>query len=94
MCISHLLTAAVMKNTGVLFANDANRDRTKAIVGNFHRLGVVNSVVTCYDGRKITSVCSFYSRFHLTLFLKSWLFMWQLLIYCIFFIFVVGAERF
>ncbi|XP_034243065.1 25S rRNA (cytosine-C(5))-methyltransferase nop2-like [Thrips palmi] len=57
---SHI--AAVMKNTGVLFANDANRDRTKAIVGNFHRLGIVNSVVTCYDGRKITNVLKGFDR--------------------------------
>lgn len=47
---SHI--AAIMKNTGVLFANDVNQDRLKAVVGNFHRLGVVNSVITCMDGRK------------------------------------------
>ena len=45
---SHI--AAVMKNTGVLFANDLNRDRIHAVIGNFHRLGVVNSVVTCMNG--------------------------------------------
>jgi len=28
-----------MKNTGLIVANDANKDRTKAIVGNIHRLG-------------------------------------------------------
>lgn len=47
---SHI--AAIMKNTGILFANDLNKDRIKAVVGNFHRLGVVNSVITCLDGRK------------------------------------------
>ncbi|CAG9817405.1 unnamed protein product [Phaedon cochleariae] len=47
---SHI--AGIMKNTGVLFANDVNKDRIKAVVGNFHRLGVVNSVITCMDGRK------------------------------------------
>ncbi|KAF7286148.1 hypothetical protein GWI33_007394 [Rhynchophorus ferrugineus] len=46
---SHI--AAVMKNTGVLFANDLNKERIKAVVGNFHRLGVVNSVITSMDGR-------------------------------------------
>lgn len=45
-----------MKNTGVLFANDVNKDRAKAIVGNFHRLGIINSIVCSYDGRKITKV--------------------------------------
>ena len=48
--------AALMKNTGMLFANDANPDRAKAIVGNLHRLGVTNCVVTCYDGRQLPSV--------------------------------------
>ncbi|XP_057668003.1 probable 28S rRNA (cytosine-C(5))-methyltransferase [Diorhabda carinulata] len=47
---SHI--AALMKNTGVLFANDINKDRIKAVVGNFHRMGVVNSVITCLDGRQ------------------------------------------
>ncbi|KAG5682901.1 hypothetical protein PVAND_012219 [Polypedilum vanderplanki] len=42
--------AAIMKNTGVLFSNDVNKDRIHAIVGNFHRLGIVNSVVTCVNG--------------------------------------------
>jgi 16S rRNA C967 or C1407 C5-methylase (RsmB/RsmF family) len=45
-----------MKNTGVLFANDANKERIKAVVGNFHRLGVVNSVITTIDGRKYPTV--------------------------------------
>jgi len=54
--ILHFLSAAVMKNTGVLFANDVNAERIKAVVGNFHRLGVVNSVVSCCDGRKFSAV--------------------------------------
>lgn len=45
-----------MKNTGVLFANDVNEDRIKAVVGNFHRLGIVNSVISSYDGRKFSTV--------------------------------------
>lgn len=53
-------TAAVMKNTGVLFANDINPDRIKAVVGNFHRLGVVNSVVSSCDGRKFSVVSLWY----------------------------------
>ena len=60
-CFSHIhifnfFSAAVMKNTGVLFANDVNAERIKAVVGNFHRLGVVNSVVSCCDGRKFSAV--------------------------------------
>jgi len=57
---SHI--AALMKNTGMLFANDANPERAKAIVGNLHRLGVTNSVVMCYDGRKLPSIGKGYSR--------------------------------
>ena len=54
--------AALMKNTGVLFANDMNEDRVKAIVGNFHRLGIVNSVISTYDGRKLPSVIKGFDR--------------------------------
>ena len=41
-----------MKNTGVVFANDVNSERLQAVVGNFHRLGIVNTIVTNIDGRK------------------------------------------
>ncbi|KAI6655081.1 hypothetical protein LOD99_2370 [Oopsacas minuta] len=43
--------AALMKNTGVLMANDINRDRTKSLVGNIYRMGVKNTVICHYDGR-------------------------------------------
>ena len=33
-------SAALMKNTGCVFANDPNKDRCKAIIGNLHRLGM------------------------------------------------------
>lgn len=45
---SHI--AAIMKNTGVLFSNDINKERIHAIVGNCHRLGIVNTIVTCVNG--------------------------------------------
>ncbi|XP_076167737.1 28S rRNA (cytosine(4447)-C(5))-methyltransferase [Ptiloglossa arizonensis] len=57
---SHI--AALMKNTGVLFANDMNEERIKAVVGNFHRLGIVNSVICTYDGRKLPSVIKGFDR--------------------------------
>ncbi|XP_052737632.1 uncharacterized protein LOC112043731 [Bicyclus anynana] len=57
---SHI--AAIMKNTGALFANDANKERTKAIVGNFHRLGVVNAIVCNYDGREFPEVIKGFDR--------------------------------
>ncbi|TMW40248.1 hypothetical protein DOY81_014673, partial [Sarcophaga bullata] len=57
---SHI--AAVMKNTGVLFANDFNKDRIKAVVANFHRLGVVNSIVSCEDGAKFRQIMTGFDR--------------------------------
>jgi ribosomal RNA methyltransferase Nop2 len=49
-------SAALMKNTGTVFANDANKDRAKAVVGNIHRMGITNTVVSHYDGRIYTTV--------------------------------------
>ncbi|KAL0894011.1 hypothetical protein ABMA27_014078 [Loxostege sticticalis] len=57
---SHI--AAIMKNTGALFANDANKERTKAVVGNFHRLGVVNAIICNYDGREFPNVIKGFDR--------------------------------
>lgn len=57
---SHI--AALMKNTGMLFANDANPDRAKAIVGNLHRLGVTNCVVMTYDGKDLPKMSRDFNR--------------------------------
>ncbi|KAK0174260.1 hypothetical protein PV327_011074 [Microctonus hyperodae] len=57
---SHI--AAAMKNTGILFANDVNQDRLKAVIGNFHRLGIVNSVICNHDGRKMPSIMKGFDR--------------------------------
>ncbi|XP_017125257.1 25S rRNA (cytosine-C(5))-methyltransferase nop2 [Drosophila elegans] len=57
---SHI--ASIMKNTGVLFANDSNRDRIKAVVANFHRLGIVNAVVSCEDGTKFRNIMTGFDR--------------------------------
>ncbi|OXB71806.1 UNVERIFIED_CONTAM: hypothetical protein H355_011110 [Colinus virginianus] len=48
--------AQLLKNTGVLFANDAKRDRCTALTANLHRLGVTNCVVSCLDGRTLAKV--------------------------------------
>ena len=45
----------LMRNKGVVIANDLKPERQKATVANLHRLGVRNAVTCCYDGRKIGS---------------------------------------
>uniref|UniRef100_A0A1L8DG69 Putative trna and rrna cytosine-c5-methylase nucleolar protein nol1/nop2 n=1 Tax=Nyssomyia neivai TaxID=330878 RepID=A0A1L8DG69_9DIPT len=57
---SHI--ASLMKNTGVLVANDANSERIKAVIGNFHRLGVVNAIVSCEDGVKFPKIMTGFDR--------------------------------
>lgn len=47
--------AQLMKNTGILFANDSKVERLKALNANIQRLGIKNCVVTNYDGRKIVN---------------------------------------
>ena len=54
--------ASLMNNTGVLFANDANKARLASLVANIHRMGVTNTVVTHYDGRKIPSIIRGFDR--------------------------------
>lgn len=54
--------AALMRNTGVLFANDVNADRLKAVVGNLHRMGVHNTVITNLDGREYPKMLKGFDR--------------------------------
>ena len=53
--------AQLMKNTGVLVANDLKKERQKATVANMHRLGVKNVITCTHDGRKLGTV--FKNRF-------------------------------
>ncbi|XP_053676077.1 uncharacterized protein LOC128726300 [Anopheles nili] len=57
---SHI--SALMKNTGVLFVNDSNKDRLLAVLGNFHRLGIQNAVITCVDGIKYKDIMKGFDR--------------------------------
>ena len=44
--------SALMRNTGAVFANDANRQRAKGLIGNVHRLGCKNTIICNYDAQK------------------------------------------
>ena len=54
--------AAMMKNTGCIFANDSNKARAKALVGNIHRLGARNTIVCSYDARQFPRVIGGFDR--------------------------------
>lgn len=52
----------LMKNTGMVLANDKNKLRMRALVANSHRLGCSN-VVTCnYDGRSFPTIQGGFDR--------------------------------
>lgn len=44
--------SALMRNTGAIFANDANRRRAKGLIGNIHRLGCKNTIVSNLDAKE------------------------------------------
>eukprot|EP01130_Rhizamoeba_saxonica_P017261 TRINITY_DN8296_c0_g1_i1.p1 TRINITY_DN8296_c0_g1~~TRINITY_DN8296_c0_g1_i1.p1 ORF type:complete len:496 (+),score=160.42 TRINITY_DN8296_c0_g1_i1:29-1516(+) len=54
--------AALMKNTGQLFANDVSKSRLNALTANIHRLGVRNCTVINFDGRAIPKHFSSFDR--------------------------------
>jgi ribosomal RNA methyltransferase Nop2 len=54
--------AQMMKNTGVLVANDLKKERLKSLFFNVQRLGIHNCIITNYDGRKIQKAFSNFDR--------------------------------
>jgi ribosomal RNA methyltransferase Nop2 len=54
--------AQLMKNTGVLFANDVSEPRCKSLNANLQRLGVTNCIVTNYDGTGYEKVMKNFDR--------------------------------
>ncbi|KAM7066153.1 28S rRNA (cytosine(4447)-C(5))-methyltransferase [Acridotheres tristis] len=54
--------AQLMKNTGMILANDSSAERLRSVVGNLHRLGVTNAVVSNCDGRQFPKVLGGFDR--------------------------------
>lgn len=54
--------AQLMKNTGILVANDLKKERLKALNANMHRLGVSNTIVSCQDGRQLPKMFAKFDR--------------------------------
>eukprot|EP00727_Mastigamoeba_balamuthi_P002552 m51a1_g12294 putative ribosomal rna methyltransferase nop2 (661) ;mRNA; r:316198-318581 len=54
--------AAMMKNTGLLVANDNSEERIKSLVANLHRMGARGTIVSNCDGRKYPEVMGGFDR--------------------------------
>lgn len=54
--------SALMKDTGILFANDPSKQRAKSLIANIHRLGCTNTVVCNYDAREFPRVMGGFDR--------------------------------
>jgi ribosomal RNA methyltransferase Nop2 len=54
--------SALLQNTGVVFANDSSKARSKGLAGNVARMGCRNVVICNYDGREFPKVMGGFDR--------------------------------
>ena len=52
----------LMKNEGLLIANDFKKERIKSLFFNIHRMGIKNSIITNYDGREFAKLYNKFDR--------------------------------